>query len=75
MLLQKYPPPPILTDGFHGASVGEIVSHDLAELGKVPTVPFPAAHVVVVQLLIQVIQQSCQDQKKKDETLKYYYKS
>ena len=46
-----------LTNSLNSSGIGEVISDNLAELWKVPTVPLPAAHVVVVQLLVQVIQQ------------------
>ena len=51
-----------------GPGVGEVVRDDLAELGEVPTVPLPATHVVVVQLLVQIIQQRWRQRKGEGET-------
>lgn len=39
-------------------AVGQVVCDNFSQLRKVPAVPFPAAHDVVVKLLIQVIQKS-----------------
>lgn len=39
-------------------AVGQIVGDDFSQLGKMPAVPFSAAHDVVVKLFIQVIQKT-----------------
>lgn len=46
-------------------AVGQVVSDDFSQLRKVPAVPLSAAHDVVVKLLIQVIQKSWGDNRKK----------
>lgn len=44
-----------LTNLADALAVGQVVCDDLAQLWEVPAVPLPAAHDVVIQLLIQVV--------------------
>ena len=44
-----------LTNSLHCPGIREVICHDFPEFREVPAVPLPTAHVVVVQLLIQVI--------------------
>ena len=37
-------------------NVGDVVSDDLAQFGKMPSVPFTGTHHVIVELFVQVIQ-------------------
>ena len=46
------------TDFADSFAVGQVVCDDFSQFGKVPAVPFSAAHNVVVELLIQVVQKS-----------------
>lgn len=52
------------TDLADGLAVRHVVRDDLAELGEVPAVPLAAAHDVVIQLLVQVIQESYKHKEK-----------
>ena len=45
------------TNDTDGASVSEVVCHNLAHLGEVPAVPLTTAHVVVVELLVEVVKE------------------
>ena len=47
----------LVADLLDRLAVGDVVLDELGELGKVPAVPLLAAHDVVVQLLVQVVQQ------------------
>lgn len=49
----------VLTNLVDTLAVRNVICDDLAKLWEVPAVPFPAAHYVVIELLIQIIQQSC----------------
>lgn len=48
----------LLTNFANSLAVGQVICDDLSELWKMPAIPLPAAHDVVVQLFIQVIQKS-----------------
>lgn len=48
----------ILTNFADSFAVRQVVSDNFSQLWKVPAIPLPAAHDVVVKLLIQVIQES-----------------
>lgn len=39
-------------------AVNQVICDDFSQLRKVPAVPLPAAHNVVVELLVQVVQES-----------------
>jgi len=41
----------------HRPDEGQVVHDDLSHFGKMPAVPLAAAHDVIVQLLVQVVQQ------------------
>lgn len=45
-----------LTDFADGLAVRQIVRDNLSQLREVPPVPLSAAHDVIVELLVQVIQ-------------------
>ena len=40
------------TERFNGSCISQVVSDDLVELWKVPAIPLPQAHDIVVELLI-----------------------
>lgn len=44
------------TDHFDGFRERRVILHDFAELGEMPAVPLAAAHHVVVQLLVEVVE-------------------
>lgn len=45
----------ILTNFADRFAISQVICDDFSQLWKVPAVPFPAAHNVVVELLIQVV--------------------
>lgn len=45
----------ILTNFADRFAISQVVGDDFSQLWKVPAVPLPAAHNVVVELLIQVV--------------------
>ena len=49
---------PILTHKFNNFSECQVVGDDLAEFWKVPAIPLPATHHVVVQFLVEVVQET-----------------
>lgn len=52
------------TDFADGFAVRHVVRDDLAKFREVPAVPLAAAHDVVIQLLVQVIQESYKHKEK-----------
>lgn len=52
------------TDLADGLAVHQVVRDDLAEFREVPAVPLAAAHDVIIQLLVQVVQESCERKEK-----------
>lgn len=48
----------LFTDFADGFAVGQIIRDDLPQLREVPAVPLSAAHNVVVELFVQVVQKS-----------------
>lgn len=59
-----------ITNFADGFAVSQVVCDDFPQLGKVPAVPLPAAHDVVVELLVQVIKERWREKGTKI-TLKY----
>lgn len=55
----------ILTNFADSFAVSQVVCDDFSQLREVPAVPLSAAHNVVIELLIQVIQKSLRDKEKK----------
>lgn len=55
----------LFTDLADRFAVRQVVCDDFSQFRKVPAVPLPAAHNVVVELLIQVIQKSWRKGEKK----------
>jgi hypothetical protein len=47
-----------LTNNSDSLDKSYVICDDLAELWEVPTIPFPTPHDVVVQLLVQIIQET-----------------
>lgn len=63
------------TNPLHCFAEGDVIRNDFRQLGKMPAVPFLAAHDVIVRFFVEIVQKRCTNRQKltnlSDESVTY----